>query len=76
MNVLDGLTMLFEYVDAYDCVVELGVGRLNEVVVDVLLVVERVEAFKDELEQSFEIFGRWRGDEYVGVAIGDCGSHR
>jgi hypothetical protein len=71
MDVLDGLAVVAEDVDANDGLVELRVSGLNELVVDVLLVFERVEALEDKVEQGLEILGRGRGDEDVRVAF-DC----
>lgn len=47
---------------------ELRIGALDEVVVDVLLVPERVEPLENKLEERPQVLRRRSGDEDVGVA--------
>ena len=47
-----------ENVNSNESLIELGVGRLHELIVDMLGVIECVEALANELEQSLEIFRR------------------
>ncbi len=69
MNVLNGLAMVAEDVDANDGLVELGIGRLHQLVVDVLLVLQGVEALEHELEQGLQVLGCRRGHKYVRVTL-------
>lgn len=66
--------MASEDVDSNDGLVEFGVSRLNDIVVEMLLVAKRVHALEDELEQSLEILGRGRSDKDVGISVGESGS--
>ena len=67
-------------VHAHDGFAELRVGRLDEVVVEVFLVVERVEALEHKLEQRAQVLGRRSGHKDVGVpegnGAGDGETHR
>lgn len=45
-----------ENVNSNEGLVKLGVGRLHELIVDMLGVVECVKALANELKQSLEIF--------------------
>lgn len=66
--------MTSEDVDSDDGLVEVRVGALNDVVVEMLLVSERVHALEDEFEEGLQVFGRGRRDENVGVAVRKGGS--
>ena len=69
LNVLDGLSVLPVDVDSDDGLVEIGVGRLDDRVVDVVQVAECVESFEDKLEESLQVLRRGRSDEDVAVAV-------
>lgn len=47
LDVLDGLTVAVEQVDPHDATLELGVRRLNDLVVLVVLVLKRVETLQN-----------------------------
>lgn len=47
-----------ENVNSNESLIKLGVSRLHELIVDMLGVIECVEALANELEQSLEIFRR------------------
>src|SRR5436853_6233692 len=80
LNVLYCLPMLSVYVDSNNSFVEVGIGRLQYGVVNMVKVVECVEAFEDEFEQGLQIFRTRRCDENVAVAMGnlscDCNTQR
>ncbi|EGG25142.1 hypothetical protein DFA_03389 [Cavenderia fasciculata] len=76
LDVLDSLTMRAEDVDADYSIVELGVGRLDQLIVDVLGVLHGVESLKHKLEECDEILWRRRADKDVGVAKRDGGRDR
>jgi hypothetical protein len=71
---LDRLSVTPENVDSDDGLVEVRVCALNDVVVEMLLVAQRVHALEDELEERAQVLGRGRGDEDVGVAVCEGGS--
>ena len=68
MDVLDGLSVVVEDIDPDHGLVELRVGTLDQLVVQMLLVVEGVEALEDEIEEGVEVLRAGRGHEDVGVA--------
>lgn len=61
--------MLTEDVDPHDSSLPLGVGALDDIVIEVLLPSKLVESLEDELEQRFEVLGAGTGDEDVGVRM-------
>ena len=75
MNILDGLSVVVEDVHSHHSLVELWVGALDQLVVEVLLVVQGVEALEDEVKESVEVLGAGRGDKDVGVAKADGSSN-
>ena len=60
-------------IDVYtnDSFVEGRICALNDIVVGVLFITERVKRFEDELEESFQVLRIRRGDEDVRVIVGD-----
>ena len=68
MDVLDGLSVVVEDVHPDHSLVELWVSALDQLVVQVLLVVEGVEALEDEIEEGVEVLRAGRGHEDVGVS--------
>ena len=64
--------MVVEDIDPDHGLVELRVGALDQLVIQVLLVVEGVEALEDEIE-GVEVLRAGRGDEDVGVAEAHSG---
>ena len=66
---LNRLTVLSEDVDTDDGVLPLGVRRLDNVVIKMLLPSELVESLEDEFEERFKILGAGTGDEDVGVRV-------
>ena len=75
MNILDGLSVIVEDVYSHHGLVELRVGALDQLVVEVLLVVQRIKALEDEVKEGVEVLGAGRGDEDVGVAEADGSSN-
>lgn len=71
MDVLDGLPVLVENIHPHHRLVELWVGALDEFIVQVLLVIQRVEPLEHEVEEGVEVLRAWRGDEDIGVAEAD-----
>ncbi len=47
---LDGLSVIPKHIHTYNCLVEVGVCALRDIVVEVLLVSERVHTLEDKLE--------------------------
>mmetsp|Transcript_6623 Transcript_6623/g.23851 ORF Transcript_6623/g.23851 Transcript_6623/m.23851 type:complete len:275 (+) Transcript_6623:1571-2395(+) len=70
-DVLHGLPVLPEDVHADDDLVQVGVGALDHVVVDVLLVIHAVQALDHKLEERLQVLGRWARHEDVGVPEGE-----
>ena len=68
MYILDGLPVVVEDVYSYHSLVELGVSALNQLIVQVLLIVQSIEAFEDKVEEGVKVLRAGRGDEDVGVA--------
>ena len=52
LDVLDSLPMVFEHVDSDYSVVKVRITRLQDVIVRMLAVIERIQAFEKELEDS------------------------
>ena len=52
LDILDSLPMVFEHVDSDYSVVKVRVTRLQDVIVRMLTVIERIQAFEKELENS------------------------
>jgi hypothetical protein len=57
-DILDSLSMVAVDVNSHDSVVEFRVGTLKDLIVGVLLIVESIEAFENELKNGDEIFRR------------------
>jgi hypothetical protein len=68
VDVLNGLTMRLEHIDAHNAVVELLIGGLNNLVVEMLFVLEAIKALEYKVEQGLQVLGVGRGDEDVRVA--------
>ena len=75
MNVLDGLSVVVKDVHPHHSLVELGVGALDQLVVEVLLVVQGIKALEDEVEEGVEVLGAGRSDKDVGVSKADRSSN-
>ena len=73
MYILDGLPVVVEDVYSYHSLVELRVGALNQLIVQVLLIVQSIEAFEDKVEEGVKVLRAGRGDEDVGVAEAHSG---
>lgn len=69
VDVLNGLAMRLEDIDADDGAVELGVRGLHQLIVEVLLVANRVKALEYKLKQRAQVLWRRRGDKNVGVSV-------
>lgn len=63
--------MLTEDVDPHDGSLPLGVGTLDNVVIEVLLPSKLVEPLEDEFEERLEVLGAGTGDKDVGVRVED-----
>ena len=72
---MDGLSVIVEDVYSHHGLVELRVGALDQLVVEVLLVVQRIKALEDEVKEGVEVLGAGRGDKDVGVAKADGSSN-
>mmetsp|Transcript_31326 Transcript_31326/g.99939 ORF Transcript_31326/g.99939 Transcript_31326/m.99939 type:complete len:481 (-) Transcript_31326:438-1880(-) len=70
LDVLHRLPVPAEHVDAHHSLAERGVGGLHEVVVEMLLVPQRVQALEDKLEERAQVLRGGRGHEDVGVPQG------
>ena len=57
-------------------VVELGVGTLQNFIVLMLFVIQGVQAFKDEVEESSQVFRGWCSYKDVAKSIDDSASDR
>ena len=75
MNILDGLSVVVEDVHSHHSLVELWVGALDQLVVEVLLVVQCVEALEDKVKEGVKVLRAGRGDKDVGVAKADSSSN-
>ena len=75
MNILDRLSVVVEDVHPHHSLVELGVGALDQLVIEVLLVVQGIKALEDKVEERVEVLGAGRGDKDVGVAKADRSSN-
>ena len=75
MNILDGLSVVVEDVHSHHSLVELWVGTLDQLVVQVLLIVQGVEALEDKVKEGVEVFGAGRGDKDVGGAEANSSSN-
>eukprot|EP00754_Rhynchopus_humris_P048103 Rhum_TRINITY_DN7579_c0_g1::Rhum_TRINITY_DN7579_c0_g1_i1::g.23620::m.23620 len=70
-DVLDGLAVLAEDVDADDGGAQLGGLGLHDLEVLALLVAHLLQTLHDKLEQGLHVVGGRRGDEDVGVTLRD-----
>lgn len=68
--------MLSEHIDPNQTILEFWIRRLDQFVISVLLIVQRIESLDDELEQRLQVFRRRRRHEDVGVAEGDGSGER
>jgi hypothetical protein len=68
---LNRLPVLPEDVDANDGALPLRVGRLDDIVVEVLLPSKLVETLENEFEEGLKVLRTGRGDEDVGVGVKD-----
>ena len=68
MNILDGLSVVVEDVHSHHSLVELWVGALDQLVVEVLLIVQCVKALEDEVKEGVKVLRAGRCDKDVGVA--------
>ena len=75
MNILNGLSVVVEDVHSHHGLVELRVGALDQLVVEMLLVVQGIKTLEDKVKEGVEVLGAGRGDEDVGVAKADCSSN-
>ena len=57
VNILDGLSVVVEDVHSHHSLVELGVSALDQLIVEVLLVVQGIEALEDEVKEGVEVLG-------------------
>mmetsp|Transcript_4402 Transcript_4402/g.7494 ORF Transcript_4402/g.7494 Transcript_4402/m.7494 type:complete len:595 (-) Transcript_4402:853-2637(-) len=71
LHVLDGLAMVPEHIHAHNRLSERGIVGLHQVVVDVLLVVQRVQPLEHKLKQRVQILRARRCHEDVRVPHGD-----
>lgn len=66
---LNCLPVLTEDVDSHDGALPLGVRRLDDIVIEMLLPSKLVETLEDELEQGLQILGARTRDKDVGVRV-------
>ena len=69
LNVLNRLPVILEDVNTNHGMVEVGVCRLEDVIVGVLSEVKRVQSLEQELEDSGQVLWAGRGDEDVAEAV-------
>ena len=67
-TVASHLSMVLEDVDSDNGFCKSGVGALYQVVVQMLLVVQLIKPFEDELEKSPQVFWGWRCHKDVAVS--------
>src|SRR5947209_3330122 len=67
--------MLSMYVDADNGFIEIRICRLQNGVVDVIQVIQCVEAFEHELEQGLQVLRARRCNENITVAMRDRGCY-
>ena len=72
-NVLYGLSVVPVDVDSHNGVVVVWVGALEHVVVCMLLVVESVQAFEDELKDGLEVLGGGSRHKDIAESVDDGG---
>lgn len=58
-----------EYVDANNRFVEVGIGALRNIVVQMFFISERVEALENEVKERLQVLRARTSDEYVGIAV-------
>ena len=76
LNVLDSLTMLAMNVDSHDSLVEIGVGRLKNGIIDMVKVAQSIKSLEHKLEQCLQVLWVRRSDEDVAVTVRNCSSNR
>ena len=76
LNVLDGLTMVSENIDANYCMVELWVGRLKNFIVGVFLIVQSVKPLQQEFKHSSQVFRGGSSHKDIAKPIYNSGSNR
>lgn len=67
--------MIPKHVHAHNCFVEVGVGALHDIVVEMLLVAKHIHALKDELEQRLQVFWTGTRNEDVRVSVSERSSN-
>ena len=63
-----------EHVDPHDSLFEVRVRALHNIIVDVLLVPQRIQRLEDKLEKRFQVFWVGRSDKNVGIVVCEGGT--
>ena len=71
LDVLYRLPMVLEHVHSHHCIVEIRVGRLQDVVVCVLTIIKSIQTFEKKLEYGGQVLWTWCSDENVAETIDD-----
>ena len=71
LDILYRLPMVLEYVHSHHCIVEIRVGRLQDVVVCVLTIIKSIQTFEKKLEYGGQVLWARCSDENVAETIDD-----
>ena len=76
-NVLNRLSMTSRDVDTHNTLSKRGVGGLYEIVIQVLFVSKRIEAFENEFKECLQVLRTGRSDKNVCITHfdGSCDSY-
>lgn len=67
MYVLNGLPVLPEHVHSNHCFVKFRIERLNDLVIQMLLILQSIKSFKHKFKQSVEVIRARGGNKDIGV---------
>ena len=72
LNILNGLTMISEYIHSNHSVIEVWVLTLEDIVVGVFFVIQSIQSFEDKFEHSGQVLWGWSSHKDVAEPVHDC----
>lgn len=67
--------MLAEHIHPHDCLVEIGVCTLSDVIVKVFLIPQRIQTLEYKFEKRLQVLWAGTRHEDISVAVPKCGSN-
>lgn len=61
--------MILEDIYSHDCIIEIWIGTLSDIIVEVLFVSKCIEAFEYEFKNGLQILRTGTGNKYVGISV-------